>query len=76
MHLFGGEKLFEAERKETLIAYSKYDSLPLGLKYVIAHSLLSPGVKLLGSWVVQSWKVLGTGAAAHAEEARCQSGCN
>lgn len=49
VRLFGGEKLFEAECKETLIACSKYDSLPLGLKYVIVHSLLSPGVKLLGA---------------------------
>lgn len=45
LHLFGGEKLFEAERKETLIACSKYDSLPLGLKYVIVHSLMSPSAE-------------------------------
>lgn len=43
-----GEKLFEAKCKETLIACSKYVSLPLGLKYMIMHSLLSPVGEAVG----------------------------
>lgn len=47
-----------------------------GAKICDSALTAEPRCEAVGSWVVQSWKVLGTGAAAHAEEARCQSGCN